>query len=61
MAMQNRLILDIEECNRILLDHYNDLSLYDDLISVWEIWSPFGSNGRARTKNKKQKPFLKPN
>jgi hypothetical protein len=32
--MQNRLILDIEECNRILLDHYNDLSLYDDLISV---------------------------
>jgi hypothetical protein len=30
MAMQNRLILDIEECNRILLDHYNDLSLYDE-------------------------------
>jgi multidrug transporter EmrE-like cation transporter len=40
MAIQNRLIPGIEECNRILLDHYNDLSLYEVLFTVERFGGP---------------------
>jgi hypothetical protein len=56
MAMQNRLIPGIEECNRILLDHYNDRSIYDDLISVERFGGP---SAVLVQQEKKQKLFSK--
>jgi hypothetical protein len=40
MALEIRLIPGIEECNKILLNHYEDLSLYDDLISLERFRGP---------------------
>jgi hypothetical protein len=40
MAIEIRLIPGIEECNKILLNHYDDLSLYDDLISLEKFRGP---------------------
>ena len=39
-AMKNKLIPGILHSNRILLDHFNDLSLYDDLLTIESFGGP---------------------